>query len=288
MNPFQLSTRTPMKLASILILTLLFIATSCNDAPTAILNQTQVVVQAYIYEGAPVRDVYISASFAVGSDDSANTPIQSANVVLTRFRGASSERITLRPIAAKAGYYEAPDSTWFVGVGDSLFLEVKALEHTATASTTVPRKPEGVAISRREAYVRLETRNTPFGTLTTPRLADAVQVSWQNPNAEYFYTILTSIDTARIPLRADSVNFNFIVSEPATGTTYNVRDFDIRYTGRHLVNVYRINKEYADLYKSRSQDSRTLSEPLTNIRGGLGIFTAFASDTATFIVRRED
>ena len=277
-----------MKPSSILILTLFLAAASCTETPTAILNETQVVVQAYIYEGAPVRDVYVSASFAVGSDDSANTPISTANVVLARLRGTSRERITLRPIAAKPGYYEVPDSTWFVAVGDSLFLEVKALEHTATASTAVPRKPEGVAISRREAYVRLETRNTPFGALTTPRLADAVQVSWQNPNSEYFYTTLTSIDTARVSLRADSLNFNFIVSEPATGTTYDVRDFDIRYTGRYMVNVYRINKEYADLYKSRSQDSRTLSEPLTNIRGGLGIFTAFASDTVTFVVRKEE
>ncbi len=272
-----------MKTASILILALCVLV-SCSETPTAILGREQIVVQAYIFDGMPIRDVYISSSFAVGSDDSTNAPISDATVLLTRKRGANTERVTLRPIRQKAGYYETPDSTWFANVGDSLLLEVTALKQTATARTAVPRKPVGVSISRRSAYVLLETRNTPFGALTTPRLEDPVQVSWQNPNTEYFYTTLTSIDTARVSLRADSLRFNFIISEPATGTSYNVRDFDIRYTGLHQVNVYRINKEYADLYKSRSQDSRTLSEPLSNVRGGLGIFTAFASDTATFTV----
>jgi hypothetical protein len=51
------------------------------------------------------------------------------------------------------------------------------------------------------------------------------------------------------------------------------------------VRVYRVNKEYADLYRSRQQDTRSLNEPLTNVQNGLGVFSAFASDSvAVFVV----
>ena len=40
----------------------------------------------------------------------------------------------------------------------------------------------------------------------------------------------------------------------------------------------------ADLYESREQDSRDLNEPLTNISNGLGVFSAFNSQTALFEV----
>lgn len=40
-----------------------------------------------------------------------------------------------------------------------------------------------------------------------------------------------------------------------------------------------VNDEYVNLYNSLNQDSRELNEPYTNIQNGLGIFTAFNSDT---------
>jgi len=48
------------------------------------------------------------------------------------------------------------------------------------------------------------------------------------------------------------------------------------------VSVYRVNQEYADLYEGRRQDSRDLNEPSTNIENGLGVFSAFNSDSTFF------
>jgi hypothetical protein len=45
-----------------------------------------------------------------------------------------------------------------------------------------------------------------------------------------------------------------------------------------------VNQEYADLYENRQQDSRNLTEPLSNVNNGLGIFTAFSYDVAYFEV----
>jgi len=57
--------------------------------------------------------------------------------------------------------------------------------------------------------------------------------------------------------------------------------------GKHRVKVYRVNQEYADLYQSRNQDSRDLNEPLTNIVNGLGVFSAFNSDSVFFELKQQ-
>ena len=50
--------------------------------------------------------------------------------------------------------------------------------------------------------------------------------------------------------------------------------------------MYRVNREYADLYNNRVQDSRDLNEPPSNISGGLGIFSAFNSAARGFVLVR--
>ena len=56
----------------------------------------------------------------------------------------------------------------------------------------------------------------------------------------------------------------------------------LEHLGRHRAIVYRVNQEYADLYNNRVQDSRDLNEPPSNIRGGLGVFSAFNSVAREF------
>jgi hypothetical protein len=51
--------------------------------------------------------------------------------------------------------------------------------------------------------------------------------------------------------------------------------------------VYRINQEYADLYRTRQQDSRDLNEPLSNVVNGLGVFSAFNGVSSMLVVRRQ-
>jgi hypothetical protein len=38
------------------------------------------------------------------------------------------------------------------------------------------------------------------------------------------------------------------------------------------------------LYATLQQDSRDLNEPISNVHGGLGVFSAFSADTTVFTV----
>ncbi len=51
--------------------------------------------------------------------------------------------------------------------------------------------------------------------------------------------------------------------------------------------MYRINAEYAQLYGNRTQDSRDLNEPPSNIRNGLGVFSAFNISSVFFEVAEQ-
>ena len=52
--------------------------------------------------------------------------------------------------------------------------------------------------------------------------------------------------------------------------------------------LFHVQTYYVLLYQSSGQDSRDLNEPYSNIKGGLGIFTAFNSDTASvYLVKKE-
>jgi hypothetical protein len=126
------------------------------------------------------------------------------------------------------------------------------------------------------------TTMPPGGTRVMITTSDSLVVTWSNPNSEAYYVVVESVDPNRQVLQTDTmarVMDRRFVTEPITEDHYRVFDQDIKYTGRHKVTVYRVNQEYVNLYKSRQQDSRSLNEPQTNVKNGLGIFTAFASDS---------
>ena len=74
------------------------------------------------------------------------------------------------------------------------------------------------------------------------------------------------------------------ISQPINRNSFRLNFRMVTHYGRHRVKLYRINQEYADLYETRQQDSRDLNEPLTNIQNGLGVFSAFNSDSVFFNV----
>jgi hypothetical protein len=78
-----------------------------------------------------------------------------------------------------------------------------------------------------------------------------------------------------------------IITQPTERDSLTVSAFSLTHYGRHRATLYRVNQEYVDLYASRQQDSRDLNEPLTNIKNGLGIFTAFNCDSVFFYARKE-
>jgi hypothetical protein len=112
-------------------------------------------------------------------------------------------------------------------------------------------------------------------------------VTWSNPDGESYYVTLENIEIDPEPVFEPPDGFENrrpvrFVSVPVNSEEYRITRRSVEFFGTHKVKVYRVNQEYVDLYISRNQDSQDLNEPLTNVINGLGIFTAFNSDS-TFI-----
>jgi len=268
-----------MKTISFVFLVLAVLCAGCKNNPV-FPSETQVVLQGYLYASEPVRDISLASSFAIGSSDSTQTPISNASVTLIK----NSTRYQLSPNGAQPGYYQYGGSDLSVNTGDDFRIEVDYDGQVITAETIVPPKPEQLALSVNTLRFQTDSVQSRFGARTRINGLDTALVTWSNPAGEYYYVVIESIDPNRQLIRPDTLFTRRFVSEPTNQAVYRINDNTILYTGRHVLRLYHVNKEYADLFRSRVQDSRALNEPLTNVNNGLGIFSAFASDSLFFSV----
>ena len=115
--------------------------------------------------------------------------------------------------------------------------------------------------------------------------------SWDNPNNDLHFMIIEDREKVIDPIFPDQIadqlqQFRF-VSEPTRESLFDINAANFTTFGKYVVKVYHINQEYADLYESLAQDSRDLNEPLSNITNAIGVFSAFASDSVFFEIRRQ-
>ena len=247
---------------------------------------TQIVLQAYLNDGERVTNITVMLSRSLSSSDTANTMLPNANVVLTK----NDAQYQLTPSLQNGGEYYYLGTDLQVHSGDQFGIAVTYNGTTATAETVVPGKPVGLSANTSTIIFTKDTVTTPFGGKREMiSSSDSLVLSWDNPSQLSHYIVVESDDSTRQPLRSDTLgNINFVgrfVTEPTTNNYYRVQQINFNYTGKYKVTLYRVNKEYVDLYASRQQDSRNLNEPKTNVKNGLGIFTAFASDSTSVSVK---
>jgi hypothetical protein len=61
--------------------------------------------------------------------------------------------------------------------------------------------------------------------------------------------------------------------EPNQSNETELSSRDFQYYGNHSIELYHLNPDYAALYNSNSTSSQNLTNPITNVENGLGIFT---------------
>jgi hypothetical protein len=256
-------------------LAVLSLLAACSASATLPYSE-QIVVTAYLYAYRPVTDIEVTSTIPLESADTMGTPILDATVRLTK-RGITYD---LSPSAA-AGFYSYAGNDLTVTVGDTFDLTVVYDGHTATAKTIVPQPPVGLALSATEMTIDT-SEGLPFDTVP-------FVVRWSNPTKDYFFTVVEPVDSSQqtIPGRGNGrgqTAAGSVFSAPTQADSAVIPFTSIHYFGPQRLRLYRVPPEYVALYESRQQDSRDLNEPATNIHGGLGIFSAFAGDSAFFNV----
>ncbi len=264
-----------------------FILGACTSNPTDPAGSDLVVIEAFLFAGEPVTEIRVTQTIPLSSADQTPVPINDAVVRLVR------DNITYDLVATGTdGYYEDPGNIQ-VNVGDRFRIEVSYQGTVASGETTVPPPPSGMALSSGIVYApafgggRGRQRGGPG--LNDPE--QELGVTWSNPDRLLHFVVVESLDDTAEPIVPDQIRdrigtrFRF-VSTPTDDDAATINAVTLEFLGDHRVRLYRVNAEYAQLYENRTQDSRDLNEPPSNIVNGLGVFSAFASDSAFFTVLR--
>lgn len=262
---------------------LLFVFWGCDSSSVLEPEIDQVVIQAFLYANEPVTDIKLTRTLALGSEDSLAPPINDAVVYLER----NGIRYDLVASAGDSGYYHYPGTDLVVENGDVFQLFVSYFGKLAAGSTEVPSSPTNISLSSTTLPIPSQMTFPP----DPDQFNASVTVSWDSVPGALFYVTVENIETN--PQEIDTFGGfrgrrpQRFISVPGNSNEYQVNRFMITHYGNHLVKVYRVNQEYADLYISRQQDSRDLNEPLSNIQNGLGVFSAFNSISVNFTARAE-
>ncbi len=268
-------------LIGLLSLSLALFSYSCTEESPVESGSDMVVVSAFLYAGQPVNDVRLTSVLPLGSEDESAPPISNAEVVLLR----GGEQFTLLPDRSREGYYYYLGGDLSVNSGDDFALQIRYQQQLITGETNVPSRPASVGISG----TTLEIPPLDFQDFRGKGLDlndYSLLISWENLDASLYYVVLENLEVDPEPVFGDLpfVPTRRFISEPAPTSEYLVSMMTASFFGSYRGIVYRVNEEYADLYETREQDSRNLNEPLSNINNGLGVFSAFASDTVYFQV----
>ncbi len=258
-------------------------ATACDD-DLAFAPETPdtFVVQAFLFAGEPVTEVTITGVLAIDADSTAvAAPISDARIAILR----EGTRFDLVPTEGDPGRYHYPGDDLRVEVGDVFALEASHGARTATAETVVPVPPRGLTLS---ATVMDPPQFGGRGGGFQPGAAAGLTARWENSASALHYVVVDNIEADPTPFAESPFGGGFarrLVQRPTASDSALVSALSLSYFGRHRVKLYRVNEEYADLYEGLNQDSRDLNEPPSNVRGALGVFSAFSADSAFFEVR---
>ena len=254
---------------------------SDDDLPFIVPDPDTYVVQAFVFAGEPIDQVFVTGVLPIDAEEGDTAPpISDASIVITR----GTDRYELQPMAGEPGRYHYvgdPD----IRVGDALTLDIDYDGRSATASTTVPPSPQALELSSDE----IEAVD-PFQSFGGAQelLERGITVRWSNPADLLHFIAIENLEADPTILPTTEILQDFlprIITEPTPSDSTIVLQILLTHYGDHRIRLYRVNDEYADLYQGLTQDSRNLNEPPSNIDGALGIFSAFASDSAFFAVR---
>ncbi|QDO95228.1 DUF4249 family protein [Formosa sediminum] len=263
---------------------------SCEDVPDFNQEESKPVVEAYIYEGEPVNQVYIKKTIPYVSgeyEEEGVEYINDANVILTH----NEQDYMLLPMEEDGRYfYDGTDLE--IQTEEEYELSFTYEGELISSTTMIPDLPENVAISNDEIYIPQINSIQELANFQN-YFEDTVDISWNNPDNSYYYIVIENLEDNPEPINTtefiEDFEANFEFTTAPTQLDFLILTPLVHFTqfGMHKVTIYSVNEEYIRLYESMQQDSRDLAEPFTNINNGLGIFTGFSSDVVYFNVIQE-
>ena len=164
--------------------------------------------------------------------------------------------------------------------GETYILKFGYYADTVSSSTIIPEKPEDFAISESYVYADRITSSGGFPGGSGPM--EDIDLTWTNDDGSYYYVLIEYLEST-----PDYINFNMADADISTvqsiapmsssGTRLGMRN--LYFFGTYRIVLFKVNKDFVDLYQQTSANSNNITNPVTTINNGFGVFTGMASDT---------
>jgi hypothetical protein len=227
-------------------------------------NTATPVVESYLTEGENNLSVTLySMEIYLGEDYVLSQPISGLNL-----------QVNDRPLTETAsGTYGLDLGTDSIHAGQEYRLRFEYGGKEVTASTIVPSPVSNLRVEPEYIY-----RSSSVWYME----ADTAQItlSWDNPD-NGFYQVYVDASAAT---SSDFPNSGFRrrMMQPVQAASHSMSLMEFRSTGSYSIYVYRVNKEYVELYERIS--SSDLANPVSFIDNALGVFTAVSVAKVGFTV----
>jgi len=173
------------------------------------------------------------------------------------------------------GTYTLDSAGGMLNEGNICNLRFEYNNKTITASTTMPAHPKNLQISNSD--ILLGSSGLYWGD----SIPD-VKITWNNTDNAYYQVYIWSLDNSGSAPSFGGERFGKMMMQPFQGNTYQLQRRDMMSTGRYVCYLYKVNKDYVELYERIS--SSDLANPVSYITNGLGIFTGMSADTIPYRV----
>lgn len=234
----------------------------------------------------PEHDIEVSLAYPDVYED--DTLLPGAVITgLDVFIIHDNESFLLAESQDEAGLYSISNEALAVTEGANYRLEFQLGGLLVSGETSIPSKPEGVSISTNELFVeRIDSGS--FGGGPEEDRASAT-VSWSNPSNGYYLVSAQYLEES-----VDPINANFEAEDLIFGSGPLQSESEelevlrtLPYFGTYRIVVAHVNEEYTKLYESIGDNSLNITESISSIENGLGVFSGFTSDTLLLEVTPE-
>ncbi len=262
----------------------LLLLSSCINEEFDPTDTSTVIIEGYLYEGTGVDSIKISQLIPFYREEGTSYEITDAEVSIV----SNGETYSLTHNSSKPGVYQYNGADLNVIVGNEYKIQLDYFGKEVSAITIVPDKPIDLSISIDSIGM---SPITSFDDLFNQEESEDIEVSWSNSDGDYYFVLTENIEENPEDINQldfggqQRPNFSFR-SSPTNLNSTTITPFSLSQFGQYRVVIFHVGQEYVDLYETSDQDSRNLTEPLSNVQNGLGIFSSFSSDTVYFEVHK--
>jgi len=227
-----------------------------------------------------------------------NTPVvecyleEGSNLLTVKLYGleiySKDEYILSRPISGlelrvnEKTLSENPAGTYSLEVNDTIkertefHLQFDYMGKNITASAVIPQPITGLKIEPQSI-----TQPSFYGTDSLPDII----LSWDDPGNDFYQVYINSPNSSESQPPFNT-GFGKRMMQPFQGNSYQLNARELFSVGYYSICIYRVNKDYVELYERIS--SSDLANPVSYINNAFGIFTGLSSSKTVLQVLADE